>query len=455
MAFSLSLLGNLDAQGIAVQSNKRTLLDAVRAIDSNSDMELEWVEAFLERRIQDSQVDSLTYCILGIAQFRSQNFEKALLSFEKANTLSSAELTRSTIAKFQLLCAINTDNQPLANRLFESLVQATQRESTSLPVRKSYCEWMGEIVGTLDHPEAKSPIDADALAKARKAMLGAAEITLSQAFQHQSSLATTRAERIIEILKRYADVGEDGLKEFEKDQSDQLKKLELILAEAAREKREFTDANQAAAKTLKNQIATVREKVREIEREWSRATPGLPIPIAVPVLPRRELIFVDLFQIRVVTEFINGRRNDFQIQERRPSWDVEAERDAIFQSQMSLYNSQSALFGQYQKNLSEWRRLDADRRKELTDNRKQHEGQLAQLRNELDLLENSKRDNAGGNVDVKKAITQLKLEIQSIRDVLNAAALGKPYAALRTHKIDTWLITEEKNRLLRLFQGQL
>ena len=63
---------------------------------------------------------------------------------------------------------------------------------------------------------------------------------------------------------------------------------------------------------------------------------------------------------------------------------------------------------------------------------------------------NIKIENAGGNADLRKSIVPIKSELELVRLVLNAAKAGKPYSALRPRTIDPWLITEEKNRLIKL-----
>ncbi|MEQ1828703.1 MAG: hypothetical protein ABL921_22260 [Pirellula sp.] len=446
---------SLQSHGQDVSSTKRTMLDVVRAIDSVSPKEMEWVTAFVEKRLSQFPKDSLAHCMQAIIHFRSQDFEKTLKSIQAANAGDTADLTRSTMAKFQLLCAINTDDQPQSNRLFQALMQASQRESTSMPNRKSFCEWLGEIVGTLDHPDAQSPIDPETLSTAKRNMRAMAEVTLSQAFDHHYELAKARTDRIAQSLNKHTELGDAAFREHAKEQSDQLTKLETIMSESTKEKKEFSDTNLAATKTLKNQVVGLRDQIRGIEREWAIVTPGMPRPIPPPIPPRRELIYVDPFQIRIVVEYVEGRRYERQIQERRSTFDMEAERDLIYQGQLGLYNSQSTLYQQYQSNLSEWKRQDAGRRKQLAERRTDLENQLAQVRTQLDQLEDDRKDNMGGNSDIKKAITQLKLELQAIQDVMRAADLGKPHLALRTNRVDGWLIAEEKSRLVRLYQGQL
>jgi hypothetical protein len=433
-------------------ASKRTMLDALRAVDSVSTKELEWVAAFVEKQLADNPRDSLANCIQSILFYRDQEFAKARDALEASVAGDAPELVRSTVAKFQLICALNLDDAETSGRLFRSLMQATQRESTSLPVRKSFSEWLGEIVGTLDFSEAKPPIDAELLAQAKKTMRGMAEISLSQAFEHHYGLAQSRADRIVQALRQWNDLGEEAFRANEKDQADQLSKLEMLLAESTKDKREFSDANLAASKMLKGQLGALRDQMRNIDREWAMATPGKPRPVPPPLLPRRELIFVDPIQIRIVVEYVNGQRIERQIQERRPIWDMEAERDLIYQGQISVYSSQNAIYQQYQKALNDWNKQDEERRKKLSDRRMEIEAQMTQLRQQIDQLEDERKENVGGNADIKKAIAQLKLDLQAMRDVMRAASLGKPELSLRTNRIDPWLIAEEKNRLLRLFQ---
>ena len=72
----------------------------------------------------------------------------------------------------------------------------------------------------------------------------------------------------------------------------------------------------------------------------------------------------------------------------------------------------------------------------------------------LEDIEAANKENAGGNSDLRKSIQKLKAELGTVRLVLDAAKLGKPYLALRPTKIDPWLLTEEKNRLLKAYSGK-
>ncbi|MFY8200043.1 MAG: hypothetical protein ACOVLE_05205 [Pirellula staleyi] len=464
VAFALFAITNGTGSGFSgahaqektiIAPNKRTVIDAIRAVDSPSEKDLEWASSFLEIQIANKPDDSLAYCVLAILQVRMLDFEKALQSLNLASTKEASEFTRSTVGKFKLLCAINTNDKELANKLFKQLLDASQRESISAPVRKSCAEWLGEIIGTLHCEESQSPIAQETLESARRTMVATPEASIANAYEHQYGLARARSEKIRVALNRYLQLGDAAMKELEFAMEMQWMELEKDLSVAVKEKRAFSDENLAAVKALKSQMGVVRERIRDIERQWALPTPGMPAAVAMPILPRRELIYVDLFQVRIVTEFINGRRYDYQVQERRPIYDVEAERDSIYQGQMSFYNTQMSFYQQYQKNFAEWSRQDTERRRLLSQQRTEQEKQLTEFRTRLDLLEDIKKENAGGNVDIKKSIAQLKDELQSIRDVLSAAAKGKPHLALRINKLDGWLITEEKNRLLKVFQGQL
>ena len=156
----------------------RTVSEALRSVDSSSLKELEWVRAYLEREVSHANGNAMAYCVLGIAHFREQEFDKSLVAFEQASALDSS--LRTTTGKFKLLCAINADDHEVATKLFQSLVGASQRISAPIPIRKSYCEWLGEIIGTLDSPEAQSPIDVALLEKARDTLLGMPETALSR-----------------------------------------------------------------------------------------------------------------------------------------------------------------------------------------------------------------------------------------------------------------------------------
>ena len=443
-------------------SNKRTVLDAVRAVDSPLEKDLEWVVAFLEKRVEVNSEDSLANCVLAITQFRTQEFDKAKQSFARANSANTAISTRATNGKFQLLCAVNTEDGATAKTLFQFLLNACQQESTPLALRKSYCEWMGEVIGVLDSDEAQSPIELELLAKAKKALLGIAEIKLSQAFENQYSLSRAKADQIKKILLQYAEIGDAGMQEMERTMSDELEKLEEILAAAVKESKELSSENQAAVKSLRLEMQGIREQIRRIESDWAKNAPGMPLqvfpPIGPPPLPIRGAIYVDQYYIRNITETVNNQQVTRQVRERRDYRDIEAERNVIYQNQMNLYqtqlnnfNIQLSLFNQYQKNLAEWKKRDEERRNKLTEQRKALEDQNAQNKVNLDALEDVKKDKGSGNTDLKHSIAQLKAEQESVRKVLNAAKTGKPHLALRPITIPPWLITEEKNLLLKQF----
>ena len=459
----VGILGLSDSIGQEVlTSNKRTVLDALRAVDSPLEKEMEWVVAFLEKRVEENSEDSLANCVLAITQFRTQAFDKAKQSFERANSGDTAKSTRATNGKFQLLCAINTEDGATATALFQNLLNACQRESMPLALRKSFCEWMGEVIGVLDSDEAQSPIEVELLAKAKKALLGIAETKLSQAFENQYSLSRAKADEINKVLLQYAEIGDAGIKEMDRTLSDELEKLEEILAAAVKESKELSSENQAAVKSLRLEMVGIREQIRRNETDWTKSAPGMPFPVIPPLgtpqPPYRDAIYVDPYYIRTVTENVNNQLVTRQIRERRDFRDIEAERNIIYQNQMNLYqtqlnnfNIQLSLFSQYQKNLAEWKRRDEDRRNKLTEQRKALEDQYAQVKVKIDALEDFKKDKGSGNIDLRNSIAQLKVEKASVKKVTNAAKTGKPHLALRPITIDPWLLTEEKNLLLKQF----
>ncbi len=442
-------------------SSKRTVLDAIRALDSTAEKDMEWVVAFLEKRVEENGRDAMANCVLAIVQFRAQDFESALKSIERANAGDKAASTRSTTGKFQLLCAINADDAETSTRLFQSLLNACQREATPLNLRKSFCEWMGEIIGVLDSEQAESPIELELLAKAKKSLLGMAEIKLSQAFENQYSHSHARAEEIKKTLHRYAELGDAGMQDLERTQANELEKLEQILAASVKETKELSSENQTAAKSLRQETVSVREQIRRVEAEWEAITPGMPVPIqpplGPPVPPNRDAIYVNPITSRFITEIINNQPITRTVLVSRNFFDIDAERNAVFQTQMAYhqnqlnnFNLQSSLFSQYQKNVVEWKKRDEERRKKLSEQRKSLDSQLAQIKIKIDALEGIKKENAGGNSELRSSIVQLKSEQLSVRRVLNAVKKGKPSLALRPITIDAWLIAEEKNRLLKV-----
>ena len=446
-------------------ANKRTVIDALRAVDSPLEKDMEWVVAFLEKRVEQNRVDSLANCVLAITQFRSKEFENAKQSFERSNSGDTAKETRATNGKFQLLCAINTDDKETATALFQNLLNACQRESTPFALRKSFCEWIGEVIGVLDSEEAQSPIEHEMLVKAKKLLIGIEETKLSQAFENQYSLSHAKAVEIRKKLLRYAEIGEAGMKDMKRTMSDELEKLEKILAASVKESRELSSENQASIKSLRLETVGIKDQMRRIEADWAKNGPGMPLPmfppVSPPLLPNRDAVFVDPFYTRFVTENVNNQLVTRQIIARRDYRDIDAERNAVYQNQMNLYQSQMnnyniqlSLFSQYQKNLADWKRREDERRTKLTEKRKTLEDQMVEIKAKIDTLEESRKDNAGGNTDLRNSITQLKAELESIRKVLNAAKTGKPHLALRPITIDPWLLTEEKNLLLKNFAGK-
>jgi hypothetical protein len=460
IAFSLATL--FENTNSAFAQTKRTVLDATRALDAPLDKDIEWVTAFLEARIAKNETDAMANCVLSILQFRKHEFENALKSIERSNSSEKAKLVRATTGRIQLLCAINMDDEPVATKLFQDLLNACQRESTSFDLRKTFCEWMGEIIGSLDSVEAKSPIDIELMAKAKKSLLGLAETKLSQAFETQYTRSHSRADEIRKMLERYGELGDAGMQELETSMSKEILKLEEILAASLKESREVSSENQAIAKSLRLEMSNFREQIRRIEVERASNGPGMPAPMfppqGPPVPPNINSIYVDPYYIQTVTEYVNNQQVTRQIQVRRDSRDIESERNSIYQTrlsyyqtQLNTYNQMMALYSQYQKNLAEWKKSEEQRRNKLADQRRELESQIAQAKTKLDEIENVKKENAGGNADLRKSIVPIKSELELVRLVLNAGKAGKPYSALRPRNLDPQLITEEKNRLLKLF----
>ena len=455
IAFCFYDLTSCSAQG------KRTVLDAIRAVDGQTEKDLEWVTAFLEESIEKNSSDSMTNCVLAIAQFRIQEFEKALKSIELANKGDKAKITSATTGKIQLLCAINLEDGATATKLFQGLLNACQRESTPIALRKSFCEWMGEIIGSLDSVEAESPIELELLTRARKSLIGLPETKLSQAFENQYAKSHAKANEIRKVLEKYVDLGDAGMQKLDRTMSDEYEKLDQILSASVKESREMSSENKEVAKRLRLDMANLRDQLRKKESEYSRNGPGMPTPVfppqSQPIAPNRDAIYVDPYVLRTITEFVNNQQVTRVVQTRRDSRDIEAERNAIYQTQftqyqslLNNYNAQLSLSIQYKKDLLEWNKTEVQRRKVLNEERKELESQLAQVKIKLDEIENVKKENAGDNAELRKSVAQLKGELDLVRLVLNAVKTGKPFLALRPKTIDTWLITDEKNRLLKL-----
>jgi len=455
IAFCFYDLTSCSAQG------KRTVLDAIRAVDGQTEKDLEWVTAFLEESIEKNSSDSMANCVLAIAQFRMQEFEKALKSIELANKGDKAKITSATTGKIQLLCAINLEDGATATKLFQGLLNACQRESTPIALRKSFCEWMGEIIGSLDSVEAESPIELELLTKAKKSLIGLAETKLSQAFENQYAKSHAKANEIRKVLEKYSDLGDAGMQELDRTMSDEYEKLKQILDAAVNDSKEMTSENKDVAKRLRDDLKNILQQLRKKELENSRNGPGMPAPVfppqSQPIAPNRDAIYVDPFVVRTITEFVNNQQVTRVVQTRRDSRDIEAERNAIYQTQFTQYqhlfnnyNAQLSLSIQYKKDLAEWKKTEEQRRKVLNDERKELESQLAQIKTNLDEIVNVNKENSGDNQDLRKSIAQLKGELERVQLVLNAAKTGKPFLALRPKTIDTWLITDERNRLLKL-----
>jgi hypothetical protein len=443
----------------ALPSNRRTVMDAIRSIDTLNEKEAESLVAFLEQSIEKDSVDTLAHCGLAIMQFRARSFDAAKLSFEKAGAANAARPTRLTTAKFQLVCAINTEDAELATSLFQSLLNACQRESTPIALRKSYCEWMGEVIGVLDFEEAKSPIASEILTKAKKSLMGIAETKLAQAFTDRYTLSHLKALEIRKALLRFEEIGEAGLQELDKSLSDDIEKAEQTLADALKESREISNETQTALKTLRLELLSIRDQLRKNEAESARPGPGMPIPVPQPLgpppRPIREAIYVDPFYLRLVVEIVDGRRIERYVRERRDFRDIEAERNNIFQRQMiqyqslmDSYNIQQANYSQYQKDLAAWRKSEDERRKQLAQQRRDLEGISVATKANIDAIESKKKDTSEVTA-IRNQISLWKTERDSYRSVLEATKSGNPHRALRPRTLSPSLITDEKNLLLK------
>jgi hypothetical protein len=434
-------------------------MDAIRSIDTSNEKEAESLVAFLEQSIEKDNSDTLAHCGLAIMQFRARSFDAAKLSFEKAGTANAARPTRLTTAKFQLVCAINTEDAELSTSLFQSLLNACQRESTPIAIRKSYCEWMGEVIGVLDFVEAKSPIAPEILTKAKKSLLGIAETKLAEAFSDRYASTHARAEEIRKAILRFGEIGEAGLEEIDKSLSNDIEKAEQAMADALKESRDISNETQTALKAMRLELISLRDQLRKIDAESARPGPGMPIPVQPPFgpppRPIREAIYVEPFFLRLIVEIVDGRRIERYVRERRDFRDMEAERNNIFQSQMiqyqSLmdnYNIQQAIYSQYQKDLAAWRRSEDERRKQLAQQRRELEGISIATKTNIDSIESKKKDSSEIS-ELRNQIAQWKSEQISIRSVLEAAKSGNPHRALRPRTLTPSLITDEKNLLLK------
>ena len=261
---------------VQISSNKRTVLDALKTLDSPNTKEQEWVMPFLEKTLQEDPSNSLASTALALQQIRTQDFKAASQTLLHANETLWGGVTRSTNGKAKLLCAINLEDVALANKLFAALVEATQRDGISLAVRKSYCQWLGEIIGTLESPEAKSPIPNEVLLKARKTLLASSEIALSEAFRNQFELARQKSGRVEAFMAKHRELGDDGLEKIRLELDLQLRQMEIDLNGELQERRDIAAENSSATRSVRLDLAANRERLRQLEQEWATPTAGQP-----------------------------------------------------------------------------------------------------------------------------------------------------------------------------------
>jgi multidrug resistance efflux pump len=115
---------------------------------------------------------------------------------------------------------------------------------------------------------------------------------------------------------------------------------------------------------------------------------------------------------------------------------------------MDSYNIQQANYSQYQKDLAAWRRSEDERRKQLSQQRRDLEGISVATKANMDAIENKKKDTSEVTA-LRNQISLWKSERDSFRNVLEAAKSGNPHQALRPRSLTPLLITDEKNLLLK------
>lgn len=451
-----------EARGHAASPTGAPWREGLKLIGSASPADVAAAESILEQANKKERLPPAALAALALCHLRQESPGEALAVLaERAARYSPEELesTRGTALRIALVAALMKNDAAAAELAFKDLVRLVVAEkSDSLDLRLA-AHAIGSTVAMLEADVAKSPIPANVLAIGTGRMLQSNVRGVEAAYQAAYAVDNETAVALVQKLELIATKG------FDVVAADNAARLAAVEARVA----ELNEQKKATSEIIRNtqeQIEQNKLDQRKLSKEiasltaQSRApTPGHPGPRPLPPTPppRRNSIAVEQYETR--TDYENYYRDGQQVrvpvtrQVRRPQYEIDRERDAIFDRLIHEYDLRIEAYRRvetvYQNALASWTDADKRRRSELSEKRAELEARRTELVADSQVSKDEKNDSARALKGKRTAQEQEQFELQIQSLAINAFQAQKIHTAFRPPHYTTLVWPQEKVLLQR------
>lgn len=437
--------------------------DGLKLIDTSSPADIMAARSILEQAGKKERLPAAAQCTLALCHLRQEEpgeALKALAEHASAYTAAEQETTRGLALRINLVAALMLEDASAAELAFKDLVRLVVAEKADQLDLRLAAHSIGSTVAMLEIDLAKSPIPAKALAIGSERMLVSKVRGVEAAYRAAYGEDSERAGALMQSFELIADKGLDFVTADNAVRQATLKSRVLELdeqkkftSEIIRNTQDQIDQNTLDQRKLAKEISALSAKERQ-------PTPGHPGPKAPPPPPppRRSTINVEEYEIRTDYEYFNDQngqqiRRPVTRQVRRPQYEIDRERDAVYSGFLRDYEHQMADYRQYdttyKAGLASWSEADRRRRQELSDKKAEAEARRAELIADSQEFKEEKKDSARQLKGKRTAQQQEEFELQIQSEALAAFQSGKTYTAFRPPHFSTILWSQEKVLLQR------
>ncbi|MCC6507981.1 MAG: hypothetical protein IT423_02665 [Pirellulaceae bacterium] len=430
------------------QTSKTTWQDGLRLIDSPSPADVVAAASLLDQALQAKRVPAAfvptATTALAICQLRQGESAKASQTLKLIHSQYSPaqlEKVRGTLLRATFIAALNDGDAATAENAYKDLVRLVVVETSDSLDLRAAAHTIGVAGGMLDNDRAQSPIDARVMAIGREQMQISKLHGVATGYQSAYEQASERAAA---LLANFQLIEQQGLESFAsthaartsamKERLEQLQSQKQLTNEVVRNTREQIDQNTLDVRNLAKDIAAINAKLRQ-------ATPGHPGPKrpAPPPPPSRRSLLVDEFETRTEFEYIfqNGQqiRTPVTRTVRRPQYEIDRERDRIYDRIMDDYDRAQQDYRRYEstysQSLASWTDTDQRRRNELNEDKAEAEAKRSQLIAANKEIDAEKKDSAKELRLKRTEQEQEEFELQMQDIALTAWRTGQLHLAFR------------------------
>ena len=458
----LSLLASalVAARPAGAQDARGTWQEALRLVDSTSPADVVAAIGKLEAIVSAEHTVApppAALTTLALFQLRQQDYEAAAGTLKRlATQFSPAQLQarRGAILRMSLVVALARDDAAAADAAFKDLVRMVASEQGDTIDHKLVATSIGTTVGMLGVARAQSPLNARVLQIGSEQMQSSKLRGVGVHYQaaHENSLERTEAllANLVRIEKEGLDaVAADLAQRLEvlKQRSSELLEQKELTGEVIRNTREQVDQNTLDIRKLASDINRINLQLRQ-------PTPGHPGPKrdAPRPLPSARLIPVEEYE--TVNDYDTIIQNGQSVrvpvtrQVRRPQYEIDNERNRIYNQLRSEYDRAVAEYRNYEANynrsLASWVGEDQRRRQELNKDKADLEVKRNDLVAANKAINDDKKESAKDLKIKRTQAEQEEFDVELLGIAVQASRDGKPHSAFRPQHFAPLNWTQEK-----------